>query len=175
MEAFDRFLSHARSEVAGADANVTLWNLRKSLEAEHASAVLYEIVLTESSTWEGFLHQQVPRLTEHLTAKGLPMLGGPNVCISVWRGSSMFVFSCGSFFDAICEIEELDSTSLREHIGDWRVAIGLERSGGSVWRAPSIDLSVSPVGTVRLGLPARAGPSHNVPSNGAHDDASKGK
>jgi hypothetical protein len=156
MDPFDRLLGRAQSKVPGLEANATLWNVRREIEAEHSAAILYEMVLSSESTWESFLRIQLARLTEHFSAKGLPMLGGPNVRLSVWRGPEMFLFSCEEFFGAICEIESLDSRQLKERIGDWRVSIGLERRGAGTWQRPEVPKPM-------LGLPAKASPSHGAP------------
>jgi hypothetical protein len=126
MQPFDALFEHASSRVEGLEANQALWDVRRELETDYANVICYEMVLGDQS-WNGFLEQQIPRLTEHLISKGLPLLGGPNVVLSVWQGSHMFMFRCAEFFQAIRDIEHLSPEELRGRIGDWRVGVGLPR------------------------------------------------
>lgn len=95
------------------------------LEPHHATVVCYEIVLGASATWDGFLREQIPRLTEHLASKGLPILGGPSVVVSIWRGDQMFMFTSPRLFEIISDIESMSRDELLRRIEDWRVGIGL--------------------------------------------------
>jgi hypothetical protein len=128
MQRFEELLAKAQAQIPGNDANRALWEVREAIEAEFASAVCYEMVLGPSSVWQEFLDVQLPRLTEHLLAKGLPLLGGPNVVLSVWRGSTMFMFGCSEFFDAIAELEHISRDELRARINAAREALGLSNS-----------------------------------------------
>lgn len=130
MDAFDRLITRASAVVEGPDANRALWDARQALEDEHTLVVVYEMVLGAQATWAGFLQQQLPRLTEHLGAKGLTMLGGSNVVLALWRGDVMYTFTCADFFGAIAEIEGMSLDTLRERIKDWRVSAGLSRDSG---------------------------------------------
>lgn len=125
MQPFEALLERASDRVEGTGANQALWNIRAQLQAEYANVVCYEMVVDERSTWDGFLHLQIPRLTEHLSAKGLPMLGGPSVLLSVWSGPSLFLFDCESFFRAIREIEQVSPAELDRRIAAWRAELGL--------------------------------------------------
>jgi hypothetical protein len=157
METFDRLLERARSSVHGSEANQTLWTLREELEARYRNVVLYEMVLGQDLSWDTFLKSLVPRLTEHLFAKGVPMLGGPNVIVSVWRGSTMFIFEPDAFFDAIREIEGISADELKIRISAWRLAAGFPNGLPGVTVSPERLL---------LG----SGPSIGDPSRGTGGD-----
>jgi hypothetical protein len=125
MDPFERLLARASSEVTGHDANRALWDARAELETRYSNVVCYEMVAAEKDTWSDFLARTIPRLTEHLSAKGLPMLGGPNAILSVWRGDKLFIFDSASFFGAVREIQGLDESGFWKQIAQWRSAIGL--------------------------------------------------
>lgn len=125
MDPFERLLSRASSSFSGHDANRALWEAREALEAEHSQVVSYEMIASEKIAWSDFLMTTIPRLTEHMVAKGLPMLGGPAALLSVWRGEEIFLFDSREFFAAVREIEELDEDQLWVRIGEWRSAAGL--------------------------------------------------
>lgn len=125
MDPFSKLLERASSEIPGHEANRALWDARAELETQFNNVVCYEMVVNENDVWSDFLARTIPRLTEHLSAKGLPMLGGPSALLSVWRGESMFMFSSRQFFDVVRELEQLDEPAFWRQIGAWRSAIGL--------------------------------------------------
>src|SRR5262245_19288586 len=116
MDSFERLLARASSEIDGHDANRALWDARAELETRFTNVVCYEMVVGENDAWSEFLARTIPRVTEHLTAKGLPMLGAPSALLSIWRGRKMFMFESRNFFDAVREIEALDEGSFWKQI-----------------------------------------------------------
>jgi hypothetical protein len=133
---FDRLTALAESTVEGVDANRALWDARTELEKKYTNVVMYEMVPEEGIAWGAFLRAQLPKLTEHLFAKGIPMLGGPNVVLSVWRGSKLFIFGAGAFFDAICTVEGISHDELWIRISRWRIEAGL--SAGPLALSPPV-------------------------------------
>jgi hypothetical protein len=125
MDSFDKLLARASSEIPGLEANRALWEAREELEAQYTNVVCYEMVIGENDAWSEFLARTIPRVTEHFSAKGLPMLGAPSALLSVWRGDKLYLFRSKDFFDVIRELEELDERSLWKQISEWREAIGL--------------------------------------------------
>jgi hypothetical protein len=124
MDAFDRLVEHAGAHVPGLEANRALWDLRLVLETQYSNVVLYEIVVADGTPWDTFLRTNLPKFTEHLAAKGIDMLGGPNVILSIWRGHTMFVFDCAEFFEAVRVIEEISAEELKMRISKWRLEAG---------------------------------------------------
>jgi hypothetical protein len=125
MDPFARLLSHAESSHDGHEANRVLWEAREALEAQNTNVVSYEMIAPEQIAWSDFLKTVIPKLTEHFTAKGLPMRGGSGAVLSVWRGGRIYLFTSSQFFSAISEIEELDEKTLWQKINEWRKTAGL--------------------------------------------------
>jgi hypothetical protein len=150
MDPFARLLEHATSAVPGLEANRALWDARAELETRFTNVVCYEMVVNENAAWSDFLATAIPRVTEHFNAKGLPMLGGPNAILAVWRDSKLFLFDSREFFDTIREIEELDENKFWLQIAEWRKALGLSVPREAVRAAkspvhPSEALALAPV------------------------------
>jgi hypothetical protein len=137
MDPFQRLLARARSSVEGLEANRALWDARAELETQYSNVVCYEIVAAENVAWSDFIAAMIPRVTEHLSAKGLPMLGGPNAIIAVWRGEKLFLFDSDEFFGALREIEEADESAFWLKIGEWRKAANLTVPRESIRAASS--------------------------------------
>lgn len=150
MTTLDALLSRATASFEGPEANQFLWDARAELEAEYGSAVLYELVLDEATTLGSMLDAQLPRLTEHLRAKGLPMLGGPSLLVSLWRGSQAFVFRGGALFAAVAELEAITADALRTRLGAERVKLGIDEppapkvTGLMLGPGPAISKSDTP-------------------------------
>src|SRR5687767_2617465 len=149
MDPFEKLLEHATSAVPGLEANRALWDARAELETQYTNVVCYEMVVNENAAWSDFLATAIPRVTEHFDAKGLPMLGGPNAILSVWRGAKLYLFDSRKFFDAVREIEQLDENSFWLQIAEWRKARGLSVPREAVRAAkspvhPSQALALAP-------------------------------
>ena len=125
MEPIDQLLKHAANEVDGQEATRALWDTRLELEQSYSNVVGYEIVLKENESWAEFLAFTIPRVTEHFSAKGLPLRGTASAILAVWRGRKMYMFDGPHFFEAIREIEGLDDGAFWIRIGEWRQDAGL--------------------------------------------------
>ncbi|MCK6549215.1 hypothetical protein L6R52_25455 [Myxococcota bacterium] len=128
MADLDALLTRATSSFAGAEANQFLWEVRAELEEAHGRAVLYELVLDDAATLATMLETQLPRLTEHLRAKGLPMLGGPSLLVSLWRGPRAFVFRGDSLFTTVAELAGLTRDELRARLDRERLRLGIDEA-----------------------------------------------
>jgi hypothetical protein len=82
-------------------------------------------MVLDQRTFDDLLHVELPKLTEHLVAKRVSMLGAPWVLITCWKNDHAHIFSCDAFFDAIAAELEISTDELRARIVEWRREAGL--------------------------------------------------
>jgi hypothetical protein len=116
----EELLVQAGLIVPGAEINATLHGIREQM----VGCVGYEMVL-DDRTLEDLLHVELPKLTEHLFAKRVPMLGAPFVILTCWRGEQAHIFSGDAFFDALASGLAISHDELRSRISAWRGEAGL--------------------------------------------------
>lgn len=117
----DELLAKAGAIVAGPELNARLSEIRDGIDG----AIGYEMVL-DDRTFEQLLHVELPKLTEHLVAKRVSMLGAPWVIITCWKNGNAHIFAGDVFFDAIAAGLEISTEELRARIVQWRREAGLD-------------------------------------------------
>jgi hypothetical protein len=126
----EELLGQAGRIVPGAEINAVLYEIRESFSGD---AFGYEMVL-DGRTIDDLLQVELPKLTEHLFAKRVPMLGAPNVIVTCWRDQKAHVFAGDTFFDAIAIALGLTHEELRSRLSEWRGAAGFPPDP---WRRPN--------------------------------------
>ena len=119
---FERLLKCADQIVAGLELNRVLFETREEMAVP---TVGYEVVL-DGMEFEDFFHVVLPKMTEHYLAKRLPMLGAPNVVLTLWRDDKAHLFSSESLVRVVCAELEIDETELKRRIVAWRTDAGFE-------------------------------------------------
>jgi hypothetical protein len=114
-------LGHAGKIVAGIELNSTLDEVRNAFQG---SAICYEMVL-DKRTFDDLLHVELPKLTEHLFAKRVPMLGAPHVVLTLWHHDKAHIFAADAFFDQLALGLAISQQELRARISRWRGEAGL--------------------------------------------------
>ena len=117
----EELLAQAGKTVPGVEINAVLFAMREQFSGQ---AFSYEMVL-DGRTLDDLLHKELPKLTEHLFAKRVPMLGAPNVIITCWRDERAHLFAADAFFDAIALGLGVTHQELRTRISEWRGEAGL--------------------------------------------------
>ncbi len=115
----DDLLGGAGKIVPGIEINAVLYGIREQLD----SSIGYEMVL-DGRTLEDLLYLELPKLTEHLFAKRLPMLGAPQLILTLWRDGRAHIFAGDAFFDALARGLALTHDALRDAIAGWRSDAG---------------------------------------------------
>ena len=116
----EELLGQAGIIVPGVEINATLHGIREQI----VGSVGYEMVL-DDRTFDDLLHVELPKLTEHLFAKRVPMLGAPFVILTCWRDARAHIFSGDAFFDALASGLAISHDELRTRISEWRGEAGL--------------------------------------------------
>lgn len=119
---FDELLARADQTVEGPELNRALFEAKQEIGAGAAG---YEIVVDDRS-FEDFLRVDLPRLTEHLLAKRLPMLGAPTLLVTIWRNGLAHIIRSDRLFEVLRNVLDLSKEHLRSRIRAARVEIGLE-------------------------------------------------
>lgn len=107
----ERLLEASLVSVPGMELNRTLWELRETRLQQHNNVVCYEIVLKPKQSWSGFL-DHLPKLSEHLKAKGLSQRPKGELLITVWNHETAHILDGAAFFGAIQKIENLNDAQL---------------------------------------------------------------
>ncbi len=108
----EKLLQAALLSVPGMELNQALWDLREARLQQHSNVVCYEIVLEPKQRWSDFLNH-LPKLSEHLKAKGLSQLPQGELLIIVWNNVTAHILDGDAFFGVIQRIENLDEAQLR--------------------------------------------------------------
>jgi hypothetical protein len=116
----EELLARAGRIVPGHEINAVLYDMREHFGG-HAFG--YEMVL-DGRTFDDLLHVELPKLTEHLFAKRVPMLGAPNVILTLWHGAQAHLFAADAFFDELAKGLSVDAGELRGRISRWRSDAG---------------------------------------------------
>jgi hypothetical protein len=127
MTTIDDLLARADQTIPGLDFNRAMYETRAAMDR----AVGYEVVVGERGLDE-LLAKELPKMTEHFSAKRLPMLGGPTAILTFWRSDIAYVFTADHFFAALMALLGIDAGALRARIVEGRAQAGFERDP---WRS----------------------------------------
>jgi len=108
---YKKLLKTAEHSVAGLEVNDWLWDFRATVEAQHGQCMLYEKV-TDTEKWSSFVTVGIRKFLEHLEAKKKSAPGDESILVLLWRDSSLYVFRAPAFFDVVCQIENMELSSL---------------------------------------------------------------
>ena len=94
-------LHRAAQIIPGTEANAQLLDVRATLEKEHGSALIYEVVPpADGSTW---IDQRVPRLSQYLIERDHGPIGDAAVRIAVWVETSLYLLTADAFFGFVAD------------------------------------------------------------------------